>query len=640
MSLGDDDEDSLGAYLKEKNSDANMSMTINEDEFEEDKKEEEEIFQRYERIGSLTDIKSIKESNLVKNYDSQGDKYYNEYKCEKVLGKGSYSKVKLVTKDGIRYAMKIIDKKLLKNKKIFKQDKDGNIIVTNLLKDALKEIAILKKLDHPNIIKLYEIIHDHKKQKIYLILEYAEYGDIVNYDEENGIFTINKHVEDLYKLRDSGLSMVKSIDNKIYYDENDIRHFIKQILLGLDYLHKNGIIHHDIKPNNILLCRKKICKITDFNFSSILENLNEDNIGSNGDSADHFKAPETIHFNDDSIDGNQKYEGKPLDIWAFGVTFYILTYLKLPFDSDEGVLELYRIIKEEKVNFPKEPYYTQKIKYLINKCLEKDPKKRKTADEILKALIVQKREILDLYKSVFVKKVRSIFDLPNDELVLGLDFITDKCKAVFEDPNDKSKPILVKVEKKYINYDIPEDRISREALDKIIPKSLWKSQVEDKNKIMMKIEKYIQENRKKNNNNINNNKKVEDKKGSDFISDLSKKINEIIIKENNKKENNFMPNLSKNVNEIIIKEDNKKGNNFMSNLSKKVKEITNEENNKKENNFLSNLSKKVNEIAYKDNDNKEKNEIIVETTTITKEIVIEGNELEGKSALKKYINEK
>ena len=49
---------------------------------------------------------------------------------------------------------------------------------------------------------------------------------------------------------------------------------------------------------------------------------------------------------------------------------------------------------------------------------------------------------MDLYKSVFVKKVRSIFDLPNDELVLGLDFITDECKAVFEDPNDKSNIVL------------------------------------------------------------------------------------------------------------------------------------------------------------------------------------------------------
>ena len=150
MSIEDDEEDSLGAYLKNKKED----KKIDENEIEMDKKEEEEIYHRYEKIGSLTDIKSIKESELTQNYDNEGNKYYNEYKYVKLLGKGSYSKVKLVIKDDIKYAMKIIDKKVLKNKKIFKQDNDGNVIVTNLLKDALKEIAILKKLDRPNIIKL------------------------------------------------------------------------------------------------------------------------------------------------------------------------------------------------------------------------------------------------------------------------------------------------------------------------------------------------------------------------------------------------------------------------------------------------------------------------------------------------------
>ena len=83
---------------------------------------------------------------MTKNYDEQGNKYYNDYKLIKTLGKGSYSKVKLVMKDDQKYAMKIINKKELKKKKIFKQDQDGNVIVTNILKDALKEIAIFSKI--------------------------------------------------------------------------------------------------------------------------------------------------------------------------------------------------------------------------------------------------------------------------------------------------------------------------------------------------------------------------------------------------------------------------------------------------------------------------------------------------------------
>ena len=580
MSLGDFDEDSLGAYIKEKNINSNMSMVIDEDEIEADKKEEEEIYQRYEKIGNLTNIESIKESKLIKNYDNQGNKYYNEYKFIKILGKGSYSKVKLVKKDNINYAMKIIDKKILKNKKIFKQDKDGNIIVTNLLKDALKEIAILKKLDHPNIIKLYEILHNHQKQKIYLILEYAEYGDIINYDEEKEIFNINSHVEEMYNQRDLGYNMGQSIGNKKYYEEKDIRHFIKHILLGLDYLHKNGIIHHDIKPNNILLCKKKICKITDFNFSSILENLDEDNIGSNGESADNFKAPETIHLNDDSINEDKEYQGKPLDIWAFGVTLYIITYLKFPFDTDKNVLELYRIIKEEKVNFPIEPWYSPKIKYLIKKCLEKDPQKRYTTDEILKILMVHKRENLDKYKSVFMKRMYSV-DLPNNELVLSLDFIANECSAVFENPKDKNKPIVIKIEKKYKDYNIPEDRMSKEVYDKFISKPLPKSQ-KQKN-VFRQIEKqYL---------------KYEEKE--------------------NEEENKINP-IPKN---IPIKKEEKKDN-------------------KKGINFLSTMSEKVNEMLVKDKDKSEEIHTTIQTTTIiSKEIVIDENNIVGKAALKKYIND-
>ena len=461
MSIEDDEEDSLGAYLKNKKED----KKIDENEIEMDKKEEEEIYHRYEKIGSLTDIKSIKESELTKNYDNEGNKYYNEYKYVKLLGKGSYSKVKLVIKDDIKYAMKIIDKKVLKNKKIFKQDNDGNVIVTNLLKDALKEIAILKKLDHPNIIKLYEILHNYQKQKIYLILEYADYGDIVDYDEESEIFSINKHVKERYAQDKLGYNQKNDIDNKIYYEEDDIRHFCKHILLGLDYLHKNGIIHHDIKPNNILLCKKKICKITDFNFSSILDNLNEDNIGSNGDTNDNFRAPETINLNDNDNDNNQnrEYQGKPLDIWALGVTIYILTYLKFPFDTDKGVLELYKIIKEANVKFPLEPWYTRKIKFLIKECLEKDPNKRKSAEEILKVLMVHKKESLDKYKPIFEDKktrLKSVNEpsISLQDLVYSLDFITNLKSAVFENPKNKNEKIVLKNDKKLNVYNVPKER--------------------------------------------------------------------------------------------------------------------------------------------------------------------------------------
>ena len=459
MSELGDEEESLSFYLKDKEENKEKE---DEDEKERDKKEEEEILHRYEKIGNLKDIQDIKESELTKNYDDKGNKYYNEYQLIELLGKGAYSKVKLVVKDNVKYAMKIIDKKELKKKKIFKQDPDGNVIVTTLLRDALKEIAILKKLDHPNIIKLIEILHNYKKEKIYLILEYADYGDIVDYDEENNIFSINKNIIKIYnekKIEE------KSFNTKQYYREKDITSFCKDIVLGLDYLHKNGIIHHDIKPNNILLCKKGICKITDFNFSSILENLNVDNIGQNVDCADHFKAPETLETLEDEDNNNEKnkknknnyFRGKPLDIWALGITIYIIAYLKFPFDSDKGIIALYETIRKKKVKFPREPFYSKKIKYLIEKCLEKNPEKRKTAEEIIKMCAVHKYDVLDKYKPIFKKRNYDI-NISNEEICMTLDFFHNECNAVFENPDDKSKPIILKFKKKLIRFELPKDR--------------------------------------------------------------------------------------------------------------------------------------------------------------------------------------
>ena len=173
----DDKSDSLSNYIvgdgktESDNEDEKEKQKQIEEQKEKDKVEEEKIYKEYEKIGELSDINTIKESERVKNFDAEGNKYYNEYRILEPLGRGAYSKVKLVMKENVKYAMKIIDKKELKKKKFFTQDKDGNVIINSLLKDALKEIAILKKLNHPNIIKLYEILHDKEKEKMIYIMK-------------------------------------------------------------------------------------------------------------------------------------------------------------------------------------------------------------------------------------------------------------------------------------------------------------------------------------------------------------------------------------------------------------------------------------------------------------------------------------
>ncbi len=104
--------------------------------------------------------------------------------------------------------------------KSFVKDADGNIIITNSLQDALREMAILKKLSHQNIIKLYEIIHDVECGKIYMVTEVAEKGNLLNYDEFTGEFSLNSNLIE---------------GEQKYYSEDQIRKLFRDIIQGLDY---------------------------------------------------------------------------------------------------------------------------------------------------------------------------------------------------------------------------------------------------------------------------------------------------------------------------------------------------------------------------------------------------------------------
>ena len=177
---------------------------------------------KYNKISILTDLNTIVESEVIKKHVN-GFKYYNDYKLIKNLGEGGLCKVKLVEKDNIQYAMKIVNKKQLLKKKKFKQDEKGNIVMTSPLEGILKEISILKKVNHPNLIKLYEIMNNQDKSKLYLILEYCEHSDLMSYDEKKNQFTVNKYIfEKQLKKNNCELEI-----DKAYYTENLIRSFIR-----------------------------------------------------------------------------------------------------------------------------------------------------------------------------------------------------------------------------------------------------------------------------------------------------------------------------------------------------------------------------------------------------------------------------
>jgi serine/threonine protein kinase len=331
--------------------------------------------------------------------------------------------------------MKIIDKEFLKSQKNMEYDEKGNLVINSSLEDALKEIAILKKTNHPNIIRLYEIMYCKKNKKIYLILEHCEHGDLMYYDEESNKFIVNEHILENKNRNDQ---------YKDYYTNKEILKFLNDIISGLYYLHKNGIIHRDIKPNNILLDKNNNCKITDFNVSTILKNLRDDNIGAKICSADHFRPPEACNLfpeeeQKDNIDKEEEkkdYRGKPIDIWALGVTAYILSYNKFPFESEtDNLFELYNKISKAEYEIPDYPKRSDDIEKIIKCCLEKDPNNRITIEALSHFKFIDKSRHKSIIKWNSNKKIQII----EKEILNSINFLCPPCVAVFKGVKSRIK---------------------------------------------------------------------------------------------------------------------------------------------------------------------------------------------------------
>eukprot|EP01137_Pigoraptor_chileana_P037208 Opistho-2@33934 len=287
------------------------------------------------------------ETTQIKRIETADDdcEILNQYTLYNELGRGAFGLVRLAIDNntGMRHAVKILSKKRLRRKGPVGRPGPGG---ADPLMDVRREIAILKKLDHPNIVKLVEVIDDQKEDNLYLVFELVEKGAIMEIKE------------------------VKTADP---FPEDLARRYFVELVLGIEYLHFQRIIHRDIKPGNLLLSDDGIIKMTDFGVSHMCEGEDDSLTKTAGSPA--FMAPETVSTAIGS------YSGRSVDIWAMGITLYCFVFGRCPWVS-ANIIELYEKIRTEELPFPKTRAIDPRLKDLFHRMLDKDPHTRASIAEI------------------------------------------------------------------------------------------------------------------------------------------------------------------------------------------------------------------------------------------------------------------
>ncbi|XP_005457448.1 serine/threonine-protein kinase BRSK2 isoform X1 [Oreochromis niloticus] len=252
--------------------------------------------------------------------------YVGPYRLEKTLGKGQTGLVKLgvhcVTNQKV--AIKIVNREKLSESVLMKVE---------------REIAILKLIEHPHVLKLHDVYEN--KKYLYLVLEHVSGGELFDYLVKKGRLT-----------------------------PKEARKFFRQIISALDFCHSHSICHRDLKPENLLLDEKNNIRIADFGMASLQvgDSLLETSCGS-----PHYACPEVIR--------GEKYDGRKADAWSCGVILFALLVGALPFDDDN----LRNLLEKVKLGVFHMPHFIPPdCQNLLRGMIEVDPIKRLTLEQIQK----------------------------------------------------------------------------------------------------------------------------------------------------------------------------------------------------------------------------------------------------------------
>lgn len=203
----------------------------------------------------------------------------------------------------------------------------------------------MKKLHHNNLVSLFEVLDDPTEDSLYMVMEMCKKGVVMK------------------------VSLEERADP---YDDERCRCWFRDLILGIEYLHAQGIVHRDIKPDNCLVTNDDVLKVVDFGVSEMFEK-DSDMLTAKSAGSPAFLPPELCVVKHGDV------SGKAADIWSMGVTLYCLRYGRLPFEK-ESIFDLYEAIRDDPVECEGET--DENFKDLMLRILEKDPAKRLTISEL------------------------------------------------------------------------------------------------------------------------------------------------------------------------------------------------------------------------------------------------------------------
>ena len=323
--------------------------------------------------------------------DSMGDKV-SDFEVLQLLGEGAFGKVLKVSSliNHKIYAMKLLDLKENENENMDKEEKE---------KYFISEIELLKKLNHPNIVKYYKSFREN--DMLYIIMEYFDNGDLGDY-----------------------IKVLKNEENKNKKEE--IWNIFYQCISGLNYLHSSGVVHRDIKPANIFMTKNKIIKIGDFGVSALVKDKKEvmkkiRKLKFTVVGTPEYMAPEIL---------KQKKYNEKVDIFSMGCVFYKICCLK-EYQKEDVYIEGNQF-KKKMISNELPTNYDNNLMNVIQLMVEKEPEKRANSITILE-------KILENYNKIFIQNsglysvIRCMINLP----YLRKYFVEKFKEAYSEIPDDR-----------------------------------------------------------------------------------------------------------------------------------------------------------------------------------------------------------